>query len=284
MPTNECTRNCWIAGAVLGLFVWILTSGVGTMRWFEGLFLALIAGGLMGAFLVWALCKGRSAGADHGADRNRARASAAGSGGGAGTTVSGGGSPAKATSVAAPAVAAGVAPAAKPVAAPASTTTETSEKPPQEKQADKPSGQTSSSASEAATQSAPETVDAGTTPAAAPASTDSEAGSGATAPAGDGDATKPAARASRAKLADGSDNLKEIKGVGPKLEKMLHDEGVTRFDQIASWSDDDIDRFAAKIGSMGSRIRSDDWVAQAKTLASGAETEFSQRVDKGDVY
>ena len=35
---------------------------------------------------------------------------------------------------------------------------------------------------------------------------------------------------------------------------------------------------------MGTRIRSEDWVDQAKVLASGGETEFSARVEKGDVY
>ena len=32
------------------------------------------------------------------------------------------------------------------------------------------------------------------------------------------------------------------------------------------------------------RVTRDDWVGQAKLLASGGETEFSQRVDKGEVY
>lgn len=82
----------------------------------------------------------------------------------------------------------------------------------------------------------------------------------------------------------GSDNLKEIKGVGPALESVLHENGVTSFAQIAAWTDSDIDHFAEVIGRMGGRIRSDDWVSQAKTLAEGGETEFSRRVDDGEVY
>ncbi|WP_272848021.1 hypothetical protein [Paracoccus saliphilus] len=80
------------------------------------------------------------------------------------------------------------------------------------------------------------------------------------------------------------DDLKEIKGVGPKLEGLLREHGVTRFSQIAEWGEDEMDHFAELIGRMGSRIRSDDWVGQARTLAQGGETEFSKRVGKGDVY
>ena len=91
-------------------------------------------------------------------------------------------------------------------------------------------------------------------------------------------------KAKVAKPAAAADNLKEIKGVGPQLEKLLHDNGITSFAQIAVWQDGDIDHFAEVIGRMGGRIRSDDWVGQAKILAAGQDTEFSRRVDKGEVY
>ena len=96
-------------------------------------------------------------------------------------------------------------------------------------------------------------------------------------------AEKPkAAKPKKAKVA--ADDLKEIKGVGPALEALLHENGVTGFAQIAAWTEADMDRYAGLIGRMGSRIRSDDWVAQAKVLAAGGSTEFSRRVDKGEVY
>ncbi len=63
------------------------------------------------------------------------------------------------------------------------------------------------------------------------------------------------------------DDLKKLKGVGPKLEGVLHQNGITRFDQIAAWSDADITHYAEALGSFGSRIRSEDWVGQAKILA-----------------
>lgn len=80
------------------------------------------------------------------------------------------------------------------------------------------------------------------------------------------------------------DDLKEIKGIGPKLEELLHRNGVLRFQQIADWDDAQIDHYAELIGRMGGRIRHDDWVGQAATLAAGGETEFSRRVEEGGVY
>lgn len=69
-----------------------------------------------------------------------------------------------------------------------------------------------------------------------------------------------------ADAASAADDLKQIKGIGPALEKTLHEAGVTRFDQIAGWSDGDIDAMAAKLGRLGGRIRHDDWVGQARIL------------------
>ncbi|MDO5632854.1 MAG: hypothetical protein Q4G22_13605 [Paracoccus sp. (in: a-proteobacteria)] len=91
-------------------------------------------------------------------------------------------------------------------------------------------------------------------------------------------------KAKKAKKKRLPDDLKQIKGVGPKLENLLNDHGVTRFEQIAGWDAAEIDRFAALIGRMGARIRADDWVGQARVLATGAQTEFSQRVEAGEVY
>ena len=80
-----------------------------------------------------------------------------------------------------------------------------------------------------------------------------------------------------------ADNLKEIKGVGPGLEKTLNGMGIYKFAQIAAWGASEIAWVDARLTFKG-RIERDNWVDQAKTLASGGETEFSARVDKGDVY
>ncbi len=82
----------------------------------------------------------------------------------------------------------------------------------------------------------------------------------------------------------GADNLKEIKGVGPKMEQMLNQMGVYHFDQVAGWSADEVAWVDANLKGFKGRVSRDGWVDQARILASGEETEFSKRVDKGEVY
>lgn len=78
------------------------------------------------------------------------------------------------------------------------------------------------------------------------------------------------------------DNLQLIKGIGPVLEKMLNEIGIYHFDQIASLTPEDIAFINEKLAFSG-RIERDDWVAQAKALAKGIETEFAKRVKEGKV-
>ncbi|QYX55625.1 NADH-quinone oxidoreductase subunit E [Roseovarius sp. SCSIO 43702] len=82
----------------------------------------------------------------------------------------------------------------------------------------------------------------------------------------------------------GPDDLKKIKGVGPKLEAMLHSLGFYHFDQIAQWSEAEKTWVDDHLEGFRGRVRRDNWVEQAKLLAEGKETEFSSRVKKGDVY
>ena len=81
-----------------------------------------------------------------------------------------------------------------------------------------------------------------------------------------------------------ADDLKKIKGVGPKLEGSLNEIGVWHFDQIASWNADEVAWIDTHLVQFKGRCSRDEWVTQAKVLAAGGETEFSGRVDKGDVY
>ena len=66
-----------------------------------------------------------------------------------------------------------------------------------------------------------------------------------------------------------ADDLKLIWGVGPAFEKLLNKVGVWHFDQVASWGPADIDHVDALLKGFHGRIRCDDWVRQAKKLASG---------------
>lgn len=81
-----------------------------------------------------------------------------------------------------------------------------------------------------------------------------------------------------------ADNLKEIKGIGPKLEILCNELGFYHFDQIAAWSADEVAWVNANLAGFKGRVSRDNWVEQAKVLAAGGETEFSARVDKGEVY
>ncbi|MGI9394269.1 MAG: NADH:ubiquinone oxidoreductase [Boseongicola sp.] len=81
-----------------------------------------------------------------------------------------------------------------------------------------------------------------------------------------------------------ADDLKRIKGVGPKLESSLNAAGIYHFDQIAAWNDSDVDWADERFGGSLKRVRRDEWVSQARVLADGGDTDFSKRVDKGDVY
>ncbi len=76
------------------------------------------------------------------------------------------------------------------------------------------------------------------------------------------------------------DDLSRIKGVGPKLRSLLISLGITRFSQIAAWSDEDIDRIDAQLGRFEGRIRRDNWVAQAEFLASGDMTGYEEKFGK----
>ncbi|WP_299670890.1 hypothetical protein [uncultured Roseobacter sp.] len=66
----------------------------------------------------------------------------------------------------------------------------------------------------------------------------------------------------------GADDLKKISGVGPKLEETLNSLGIWHFDQVASLTKDDIAWVDERLRFKG-RIERDDWVGQAKKLASG---------------
>jgi len=64
------------------------------------------------------------------------------------------------------------------------------------------------------------------------------------------------------------DDLKKISGVGPVLEGKLNALGITRYDQIAAFTAEDIAKVDDLLNFKG-RIERDDWVAQATELAKG---------------
>ena len=68
--------------------------------------------------------------------------------------------------------------------------------------------------------------------------------------------------------ATGPDDLKRIKGIGPKLEKLCNQLGVWHFDQIASWSDREVAWVDFYLEGFKGRIERDEWGAQAKVFAA----------------
>lgn len=301
MSTTTCTRNCWIAAAILGLLIWIFSAGIGPLGWFAGLFLGLIATGLFGVFLVWLGCSGAeaadgerwqpgntsgdSASGDKGQDadqRPRGVASKAAVGFMGSAEGEGARQVAPSGDAQAPsgngrregsdrtdiygskdggkAAASKDDSAAAEPAKPSSTVSETKSETKTDVKADAKADTASDKKADAKDDAKSDTKAEEPKPAKAKADDGEAAGSST------------------------PDDLKQIKGVGPKLEDLLHENGVTQFAQIAAWDDEKIDHFAELIGRMGGRIRSDDWVAQARVLAEGGDTEFSKRVEDGDVY
>ena len=85
--------------------------------------------------------------------------------------------------------------------------------------------------------------------------------------AADSSGTKPANLLTEAR--DGkADDLKLISGVGPKLEGLLHSNGVFHFDQIAAWTKDEIAYMDDQLSFKG-RIERDEWLKQAAELMKG---------------
>jgi predicted flap endonuclease-1-like 5' DNA nuclease len=80
-------------------------------------------------------------------------------------------------------------------------------------------------------------------------------------------------------IAEG-DDLARIKGLGPKLRATLAGLGVTRFEQIAGWSDADLDDLDSKLGSFAGRPRRDNWVEQAKLLSAGDTAGYEAKFGK----
>lgn len=65
----------------------------------------------------------------------------------------------------------------------------------------------------------------------------------------------------------GGEDLTAIRGLGPKAAEKLQALGVTRYAQIAAWDEADVARLDEALAARG-RIVRDDWVGQARRLAS----------------
>ena len=62
------------------------------------------------------------------------------------------------------------------------------------------------------------------------------------------------------------DDLKQITGIGPMLERLLHANGIFNFEQIAEWQDADVQAIDKLLPAFHGRIQREDWVGQAQRL------------------
>jgi len=77
-----------------------------------------------------------------------------------------------------------------------------------------------------------------------------------------------------------SDELERLKGVGPKLASMLKARGLTRYEQLAKLTDEELKRLDADLGAFRGRLQRDRVVEQADYLARGDIDGFEQKFGK----
>ncbi|MFN4153723.1 MAG: NADH-quinone oxidoreductase subunit E [Paracoccaceae bacterium] len=78
------------------------------------------------------------------------------------------------------------------------------------------------------------------------------------------------------------DDLKEIEGIGPALEKLCHELGFFHYDQIAGWSEADIAWMDQNLRGFRGRVTRDKWVAQAKIIVTEGLDAFRIRAKTND--
>ncbi|MDH3280324.1 MAG: hypothetical protein OEQ18_04245 [Gammaproteobacteria bacterium] len=79
--------------------------------------------------------------------------------------------------------------------------------------------------------------------------------------------TKPRAAAPEQLKLDTRDDLKQISGIGPGLEKKLNAQGIVSFRQIAGLTKSDIEHLEETVIKFPGRVKRDNWIGQAKKLA-----------------
>ena len=68
-----------------------------------------------------------------------------------------------------------------------------------------------------------------------------------------------------------------------RVEALLQRLGFWHFDQIAAWTPAELAWVDANLDAFNGRATREDWVGQAKLLASGGETEHSRAVTRGEI-
>ncbi|MGR3434776.1 MAG: hypothetical protein ACU0CO_07825 [Shimia sp.] len=278
---GNCTLSTFVMASVIGLLGIVVFRVFAGLSWPGAIFLGVILGTVLGLIFVSIFCRDLpsldqvkvpgTAGADEGTEDTPAAPSAQGASAAPLSAPAAATAPAATPDPVTPSAAPTPAPAVAPEAAPATPASVA------------PAAPAPDPAPEIAPASSPEpepTPEPAPTPTPAP-ETAAEAAAEAAPVADAGAGTKPA-------TLDGprggkADDLKEIKGVGPKMEQLCNRLGFYHFDQIAAWTPDEVAWVDRNLEGFKGRVSRDNWVDQAKVLASGEETDFSKRVQGGDV-
>jgi len=75
---------------------------------------------------------------------------------------------------------------------------------------------------------------------------------------------------------DHVDDLKKIKGIGPKMEEHLNGFGISSYEQLAALNDDETGRVNDALTSFPGRIYRDEWVPQAQAIMANGHTPLSK--------
>jgi NADH-quinone oxidoreductase subunit E len=293
---SACQMGCWAMAAVAGLLTFVMLLTVGGYTFMPAAFVGAIAFILLGLLFGWLFCTPLPSAVDRSATGSTSAAATSGStapSAGATASVAAGASAAVAsTSSASDAdkAAADKAAADKAAADKAAADKAAADKSAADKAAADKAAADKAAADKAEADKAAAKKKAAADKKAAKAAADKAAADAASGEDYDGDGvreganegTKPATLSTARE--GGADDLKRIKGIGPKLEKLCNTMGFFHFDQIAAWTPDEMAWVNANLEGFKGRATRDKWIEQAKLLASGAETEFSKRVDKGSVY
>lgn len=76
---------------------------------------------------------------------------------------------------------------------------------------------------------------------------------------------------------NGKDNLKKIESIDENIENDLNSLGIYHFEQISKWSYKNCDWIEAYL-ALPNYTKINKWVEQAKILANGNETSYSQDI------
>lgn len=78
----------------------------------------------------------------------------------------------------------------------------------------------------------------------------------------------------------GPDDLTRLKGLGPKASGVLNGMGITQFAQLAALTPSQVAKVDAAMGTFAGRIQRDQWVEQARLLATGDIPGFEAKFGK----